>query len=39
MLLDGFKFDMRVYVLITSVSPLTIYIYHEGLTRLATNKY
>ncbi|XP_067616177.1 tubulin polyglutamylase TTLL5 isoform X2 [Eurosta solidaginis] len=37
--IDGHKCDLRVYVLITSFDPLIIYIYEEGLVRLATVKY
>lgn len=30
---------MRIYVAITSINPLRIYIYDEGLVRFATCKY
>ena len=39
MLIDGFKFDLRIYVALTSINPLRIYIYEDGLVRFATVKY
>ena len=39
MLIDNYKFDLRVYVLLAGVDPLRIYLYNEGLGRLATNEY
>ncbi|TNJ29211.1 Tubulin tyrosine ligase-like 4 [Giardia muris] len=39
LLVNGFKFDLRIYVLITSTDPLIFYIYNEGLGRFATRRY
>lgn len=38
-LINQKKYDLRVYVLITSMSPLKIYMYKEGLVRFATENY
>ena len=35
-LLRGYKYDMRIYILVTSFEPLKAYIFTEGLVRLAT---
>jgi len=38
-LINNFKYDLRIYVLVTSFNPLKIYIYDNGLARFATGQY
>ncbi len=38
-LLDGFKFDLRVYVLVSGCDPLRIFVHNEGLVRLCCSQY
>ena len=39
LLVNNHKFDLRIYVLLTSIEPLRIYVYNEGLVRFASEPY
>ncbi|XP_071955271.1 probable tubulin polyglutamylase TTLL2 [Antedon mediterranea] len=39
LLISGYKFDLRVYVVVLSFHPLVIYIYDEGIVRFSTEKF
>jgi hypothetical protein len=38
-LIDGFKFDLRIYVLITNIDPLKIFVLKDGMAWFCTEKW
>ena len=36
---DGYKFDMRIYCLVTSVNPLEMFLYKDGFARVSNELY
>lgn len=39
LLIEGKKFDLRIYAIISELDPLTVHICREGLVRLCTEEY
>ncbi|PFH38709.1 hypothetical protein BESB_010510 [Besnoitia besnoiti] len=38
-LIDGLKFDLRIYVLLAGCNPLRLFVHQDGLVRFATSPY
>ena len=38
-LIRGYKYDLRFHGLVSTIKPLKLYLYNEGLVRLASEKY
>ena len=38
-IINNKKYDLRLYIVITSFTPLKIYLYHDGLVRFASEEY
>ena len=38
-LIKGYKYDLRFHGLVSTIKPLKLYLYNEGLVRIASEKY
>lgn len=38
-MINGLKYDLRIYVLVSNYDPLKIYVHKDGLCRFATEIY
>jgi hypothetical protein len=38
-LIDGRKFHLRIYVLVTAIAPIRAYVYRQGIARIAPEPY
>jgi len=38
-LIDKLKFDLRIYVLLSGIAPMKLYVFEDGLARFATTPY
>ncbi|CAM4641834.1 unnamed protein product [Leuciscus chuanchicus] len=38
-LMEGYKFDLRIYALVISCDPPRFFLYNDGLVRMSTEKY
>ena len=39
LLIRGLKWDMRIYVAITQMRPMKVYLYREGIVRFSSDRY
>lgn len=39
MLIRGVKWDMRIYVLISQMSPMKLHLYKDGIVRFSADRY
>ena len=39
LLINGYKFDLRIYTLVSSINPLKIWVYQDGLARFCADKF